>query len=157
MKSFWHRLYVSNKYLATCFHFISFISKYCSFTTQTLYSFCFDQQGVFHINSTIILCSAESRSIKCKQWNQHVLLNTFRNTTSFSSPTNLLLQCYMCYKSTAHENFFLFLNMLLHQMFKATFLPSCPNDILQENLLPNNQILQVLQENLVEDLNDIKL
>lgn len=42
MKSFWHRLYVSNKYLATCFHFIFFISKYCSFTTQTLYSFCFD-------------------------------------------------------------------------------------------------------------------
>lgn len=94
MKSFWHCLYVSNKYLATRFHFIFFISKYCSFTIQTLYSFCFNQQGVFHINGTIILCSTESRSIKCKQWNQHVLPNTFKNITLFSSLTNHEVSSY---------------------------------------------------------------
>lgn len=36
MTSFWQCVSVSNKYLATCFHFIFRFSKYCSFTVQTL-------------------------------------------------------------------------------------------------------------------------
>lgn len=42
-------------------------------------------------------------------------------------------------------------------MFKGTSFAVMSKLYITRDLLPNNQILQVLQENLFEDLNDIKL